>query len=141
MSNSYDSVSRLGAHVMILMDESGTQLLFRNGATLSLDRKDRVRLIREAAQSMGFVQVNSKGGKRQVYDLEGNPIYNTWYYDIEPLTSNLFIIEKNGLKGIVNFQGDILIKPRYQTIVADSTMHISLLNNGRFGYYNPVLKP
>ena len=136
--NSYDSVARLGMHIMMLMDEQGTTLLFRNGASLTLAKNDRVRLIREAGQSMGFLQVNSKGGKRQVYDLEGNPIYHTWYYDMHPLTSGLFIIEKNGLKGIVNLQGKILIKPRYQTIVADSTSHISLLHNGRFGYYNPI---
>jgi hypothetical protein len=38
----------------------------------------------------------------------------------------------------VNLQGKILMKPRYQTIVADSTNHISLLHNGRFGYFNPI---
>lgn len=136
--NSYDSVARLGMHIMMLMDEQGTTLLFRNGATLTLAKNDRVRLIREAGQSMGFLQVNSTGGKRQVYDLEGHPIYHTWYYDMHPLTSELFIIEKNGLKGIVNLQGTILIKPRYQTIVADSISHISILHNGRFGHYDPV---
>lgn len=136
--HSYDSVARLGMHIMMLMDKQGTTILFRNGATLNLAKHDRVRLIREVDQSMGFLQVNSTGGKRQVYDLEGHPIYHTWYYDLHPLTSELFIIEKNGMKGIVSLQGKILMKPRYQTIVADSTNHISLLHNGRFGYFNPI---
>ncbi len=136
--NSYDSVARLGMNIMMIMDEQGTTLLFRNGVTLKLTKKDQVRLIREANQSMGFLQVNGSGGKRQVYDLEGNPVYHTWYYDLQPLAENLFIIERNGIKGIVNLQGKILMKPRYQTIVADSTNHISLLHNGRFGYFNPI---
>ncbi len=136
--NLYDSVARLGMHIMMLMDEQGTTLLFSTGATLTLASNDQVRLIREAGQSKGFLQVSSKGGKRQVYDLEGNPIYHTWYYDVHPLTEGLFIIEKNSQKGIVDLQGKVLIKPRYQAIVADSTFHISLLHNKRFGYYNPV---
>lgn len=135
---SYDSVAALGPHLMILTKDDKSSVLFRNGATIDLANNDRVRLIRDADQSRGFLQVTSNGGgKRQIYDLDGNAVYETWYYEVNPLTPQLFIIERNGLKGIVNLQGEILIKPRYQTIVADSLSHISLLHNRQFGYFNP----
>lgn len=133
----YDSVATLGLHFMLLFDEKGSGVLFRNGKILGLAKNDKVKLIRSADQALGFLQVNTNGGKRQIYDLDGNEVYHTWYYDVSPLTSQTFIIEKNGMKGIVNLQGKVLLKPRYKTIVADSVFHISLLHNGRFGYFNP----
>jgi hypothetical protein len=57
---------------------------------------------------------------------------------VSPLTHQTFIIERNGIKGIVNLEGKVLLKPRYKTIVADSLAHITLLHNGRFGFFNPL---
>lgn len=134
----YDSVARLGMDLLLLVEDQESSILFRNGTILELENTDRIKFIRDADQTQGFLQVSSKGGKRQIYDLDGNPVYETWYYEVSPLTPQLFIIERNGVKGIVNLEGEILVKPRYKTIVADSVTHISLLHNGRFGYYNPV---
>lgn len=134
----YDSVAALGPHLMVLTQAGKSSVLFRNGTIVDLAGKDRVKLIRDADQSWGFLQVSTSGGQRLVYDLDGHQIYDTWYYEVSPLTPQLFIIEKNNLKGIVDLQGKVLLKPQYQTIVADSAAHISLLHNGRFGYFNPV---
>ena len=133
----YDSVARLGTQLLILKDQESASILFRNGKSIPLDPSNRVKLIRDADQTLGFLQVNSNGGKREIYDMDGNQVYHTWYYDVSPLTSETFIIEKNGIQGIVNLDGKILLKPRYKTIVADSITHITLLHNGRFGFFNP----
>jgi hypothetical protein len=122
---------------MVLKSNGRSSVLFQNGVMLELKDNDRLKLIRDADQSKGFLQVASKEGKRDIYDLDGNLIYQTWYYEVNPLTGELFIIEKNGLKGIVDLSGKVLLKPRYQAIVADSASHISLLHRSKFGYFNP----
>ena len=134
----YGSAARLGTHLILLEDATGSSVLFKNGSLLKLANNDKLKLIRDAAQSTGFLQISGNGGKRQIYDLEGKPVYHTWYYDVNPLTPETFIIEKNGIKGIVNLEGKVLLKPRYKTLVADSATHISLLHNGKFGYFNPL---
>ncbi len=142
--DTYDSVSTLGPHLMILNSQGKSSVLFKNGVVLDLNPGDRLKLIRDANQSKGFLQIASKGGKRDIYDLEGNRVYQTWYYEVSPLTEELFIIEKNGLKGVVDLSGKVLLKPAYQAIVADSVSHISLLQRGKFGYFNPeggLIKP
>ncbi len=135
----YDSVADLGLHLMLLYEQGATSVLFQDGAIVKLAKDATVKLIRDADQSKGFLQVTDKG-KRQIYDLSGNPIYQTWYYDVGPLTPSLFVIEKNSMKGIVDMNGKVLLKPRYSAIVADSTTHISILHQGRFGYFNPENK-
>jgi hypothetical protein len=142
--NTYDSVATLGPDLMVLNLDGKSSVLFRNGVLLDLTSADRLKLIRDADQYRGFLQVASTGGKREIYDLDGNLIYETWYYDVNPLTENLFLIEKNGLKGIVDLSGEVLLKPRYQAIDADSASHISLLHRAKFGYFNPqggLIKP
>ncbi|GJM28226.1 MAG: hypothetical protein DHS20C17_08610 [Cyclobacteriaceae bacterium] len=134
---SYDSLSRLSDQLMLLFKGPVSWVLFQNGTLLELAKSDVIKSIRDANQSKGFLQVTNSG-KRQIYDLNGQPIYHTWYYDVSPLTGELFIIEKNSMKGIVDLQGKVLLKPRYQTVVADSSSHVTILHQGRFGYFNPV---
>jgi len=121
---------------MLLFKDQVTTVLFQNGKLEELPKDATVKFLRDPDQSKGFLQVTIKG-KRQIYDLQGEPIYHTWYFDVSPLTPSLFIIEKNRMKGIVDLEGKELLKPRYHTIVADSVTHLSILHQGRFGYFNP----
>ena len=55
---------------------------------------------------------------------------------MQPLTGELLVIEKNRQRGVVNTKGQVIIKPRYETIVADSPHQLTLLSRGRFGFYD-----
>ena len=51
---SYDSVARLGAHVLMLMNDKGTSLLFSSGKSILTRPNDRVKLIRRSRAIDGF---------------------------------------------------------------------------------------
>lgn len=141
----YDSVARLGSQILVLMEGQKTTLLFSSGTMLPLKVRQAYKLMRGADQLQGFLQIYVPRGLRQIYDLSGQEIYRTSYYDLLPLTADLMIIEKNGKKGVVSLNGKILLKPEFETVVADGPDHLSILQNGRFGYYsitsNSLIKP
>ena len=132
----YDSVARLGKDLLLLKQADLISVLFPNGTDLALSPRQNLRYLRSPAQPEGFLQVSSSNGLREVYDLQGKRIYKTWYYDMQPLTTELLIIEKNRQRGVVNIKGQVIIKPRYETIVADSPEHLTLLSRGRFGFFD-----
>ena len=136
----YDSVSKVGNELLWLQQGDLTTVLFPSGVELGLAPNQSVRFIRGANQQKGFLQITGARGSRTVYNLQGEKIYDTWYFDVLPLTESLFIIERNGQKGVIDFSGRTLIKARYQTIVADDSVNLTLLQNGRFGYYNTLQK-
>ena len=132
----YDSVSKVGNQILRLQRADLVTLIFPSGAQLSLGKNQEARFIRGADQQKGFLQVSGAKGSRTIYDLQGKKVYNTWYFDVLPLTENYFIIEKNGQKGVIDLKGKTLVKARYQTIVADDSAHLTLLQSGKFGYYD-----
>ncbi len=132
----YDTVARLGNDLLLLGEGDLRSVLFPNGSMVATGPKQLLRHLRSPAQTRGFLQVSTPGGLREVYNQEGQRIYKTWYYDMQPLTASLLTIEKNGQKGVVNLAGQVLLKARYETVVADSDDHLTLLLRGRFGFYH-----
>ncbi len=106
----YDSVSKLGNQLVLLREADLTTVLFPNGATIAIGPRQKLRFIRGADQLSAFLQVSTNGGLREVYDLNGNRIYRTWYFDMRPLTKDLLIIEKNHQKVVIEIKGKTFIK-------------------------------
>ncbi len=142
----YDSVAVLGKHFLLLFSkEHSDKVLFPGEKMVNIKNGQALKLVRGANQKIGFLQVSSSGGLREVYNWRGDYIYRTWYFEVQPLNAELMIIEQNGKQGVIDINGKQLLKARYNTITADEQRGLNLWDRKKFGYFHiasgQVIKP
>ncbi|MGE0587439.1 MAG: WG repeat-containing protein [Cyclobacteriaceae bacterium] len=108
---------------------------FGSGRKMSYPSSGKMIFVK-SPDSVRFFLIEEKN-KKALYEVESGARRLTMEFDkLEELTTNIFLIEWKGKKGLVGLDGKLLVSIEYDAIVKTSGNFISLLKDKKFGIYN-----
>lgn len=107
----------------------------QSGKTLSFSKEASVHFMKSADSTQFFYSLDKN--KKWVYELiSGRRLFSGEFDEIEYLTNNTFLISKARKKGLVNFEGKIILPMEYEAIILTGKGFASILKDRKFGLYD-----
>lgn len=131
LSGSYDSIQFAGmfavgltADSMVVHFKSNIATAFKRGAFDFIPSKD----------TTAYIWV-ADGEKKTLLDAKGQPLFTYVFDKITYNEQGLFVVDKKGKKGLLDFNGRLLLPIEYDAIGDIKNGTIPLLRGGKFGTY------
>ena len=88
-----------------------------------------------------YLAINYKDNKKTYYyDAYGNFVISDNFDEINPIGKEYLVTTLKGKKGLINKNGEELLKPKYDAVANYSNGYISFLQGKKFGLINSELK-
>ncbi|MEZ4973717.1 MAG: WG repeat-containing protein [Cyclobacteriaceae bacterium] len=108
---------------------------FGSGRRMSYPSNGKMIFVK-SPDSVRFFLIEGKN-KKALFEVESGMKRFTMEFDkLEELTTNIFLIEWKGKKGLVGLEGKLLVPIEYDAIVKTSENFVSLLKDKKFGIYD-----
>lgn len=141
----YDSVKLLSERVALLFQPDTVTAYFsahyqKKFARFDGKKEIQFRLISAVnAGNPGLQQeylLVIKSDTKQLLDMKGNSLFASSMDEITAYAQSLFVIDKNGQKGIVDSVGNNLVPVRYQSIGNYQQGTLAVFDRQKFGFYH-----
>jgi len=130
----YDS-ARILTEGTIMLELGGEKLLyFPNNNSISVDENNQIRSIALVGTEKEFILLKGKD-QISIFNDEGEIVLKNDYEEIVPAMGSTYIISKKGKKGLIDYEGNLLIKPEYD-FIQPGEEGFNVLQKGKIGYYH-----
>ncbi len=156
-NETYDSVKILSENFVILFHNlenypDSISVIFQNHKRIDLgpptgNKKQPqllFRLLQAAGSSVGvkkksasqYLLISNAAKEKQVYNTQGNLIFQGDFDNVTIEGTGLFVIESKGKKGLLDSLGNTLLGSKYQGIGNFDNGNLAVLDRSKFGLYN-----
>ena len=149
-TETYDSVKILSKNFVLLFPDfarspDSVTIVFQNQKKVNVassDKKQTVffRLLRprgmaEGSETSQYLLIDDHSREKQIYNDKGEVVFSSDFDEVSIEAPHLFVIEKNGKKGLIDSLGNTLLSTRYQGIGNYADGILAVLDRGKFGLY------
>ncbi len=131
-----DSVYTLGNQFLIVLHQQSTTIFGPNAHTKKFEFPIEVALIKQNNTLYSeFIKIVEKDHPH-IYNANLSPIITHKWDKISPIGPDLLVVKRKGKYGIVDFNGDLVLKPIYDGIGNYADGNVTLLKKKKFGLFN-----
>ena len=136
----YDSLNLICEDILYVEKEDSVFAWFSQEIKLDLRQSNKIQLLKPSEKLSDYshnhlLSVDNDHVKR-LYNHQGKKILAGWFDKISVVNDFLFIIEKDGKKGISDTTGLNVLPIEYDAIGDYNQGNISILKDGKFGIFN-----
>lgn len=122
-------------NLAFLLREDSLHVLLPGSQEIVVDRTSPFRF-REGQDSSAYMIVQEKKSQA-VYDaISGARLFVSDFDDLEPTAASLFLITRQGRKGLLRSDGKVALPADYDAVVPAGETSFSLLKDKKFGWYD-----
>ncbi len=131
----YDS-ARILTQGTIMLELGGEKMLyFPNNNSISVNENNQIRSITLIDSEKEFIQLKEKD-QISIFNDNGEVVLKNDFDEIVPAIDSTYIISKKGKRGLIDYDGNLLIKPEYD-FIQPGEEGFNVLQKGKIGYYHP----
>lgn len=131
----YDSIRLIGNSFAVSVLKYNDVLIFSNSHSIELKYNDKYRLLQSGKTE--YILVNSPN-KLSLYNTQGEMVLEGKFNDISLLSEEYIATEHRGKKTLYDYTGTKLLNTTFNTIAPDNEGGVTLLDNGKIGYYHLI---
>ena len=138
MATQLDSIWFLN-HLAFALKADTLNVFLSSGLRKQLPIQSDINFIKTSDQQLFFYTKDKN--KKSVYDVaSGTRIFQLEFDEIEYFGNSIFMITRDGKRGLVNNEGKSILPIEYSVIVVTQKNYVSLFKDKKFGLYDILQK-